>query len=107
MSDIGFVDAKVKKAYLDLEHGRGDEKQLFTFITRAIHDIEKNHIVGDNIPKRLIPKYYAKHNLDNLWRYELPNGWRLLYTVLGNKVRIVSIIVEWLDHTNYERRFGY
>lgn len=108
MNDVGFIDNKVKKAYYALEQGRGDEKQIFVFITRAIRDIERNRTVGENIPKRLIPKYYiVKYKLDNLWWYELPNGWRLLYTLAGGKASIVSIIVEWLDHPNYERRFGY
>lgn len=35
------------------------------------------------------------------------SGWRLIYTISGNKIEIVSIILEWMDHKSYERRFGY
>lgn len=107
MSNIAFIDTKVEQAYQKLETGRGDERKLFVFIQRAISDIVKDYTVGIPIAKKLIPKAYAKYNLNNLWKYDLPDGWRLLYTVSGNHVQIIAIVVEWLDHTNYERRFGY
>lgn len=105
---IGFIDAKVREAYYDLKEGYSDEKQLFVLINQAIENIKKNHTIGIAIPKRLIPKeYIKKYRIDNLWKYHLPKGWRLLYTVQGRSVNIVSIIVEWMDHKNYERRFKY
>ena len=48
-----------------------------------------------------------KYEINNLWKYNLPNGWRLIYTVKASSVEIVSIILEWSDHKSYERRFGY
>lgn len=38
---------------------------------------------------------------------KLPDAWRLIYTIKDDKVDILSVILEWLDHKNYERRFGY
>jgi len=105
---IGFIDTKVKDAYYELKDGYSDEKQLFLLISQAIENIKKNHMIGIAIPKKLMPKeYIRKYGIDNLWKYDLPKGWRLLYTVQGNSVNIVSIIVEWMDHKNYERRFKY
>ena len=45
--------------------------------------------------------------MDNLWKYDLPKGWRLLYSVRGNEIIVISIILEWLSHKEYERRLGY
>jgi hypothetical protein len=46
--------------------------------------------------------------MNNLWKYDLPDGWRLIYTLsTPNKIEILAIILEWFDHKNYERRFGY
>lgn len=59
------------------------------------------------MPKKLIPKDYKKYGIDNLWKYDLPNGWRLMYSVANDEVKIISIVLEWLDHKNYEKRFGY
>ena len=44
----------------------------------------------------------------SIWKYDLPRGWRLLYTVApNNEVELISAILEWFDHKDYERRFGY
>jgi hypothetical protein len=56
----------------------------------------------------LWPKGYStKHNINSLYKYDLPNGWRLIYTVKGSQLEILSIIIEWFDHKGYERRFKY
>jgi len=33
-------------------------------------------------PKKLIPKEYVK----NLWKYNLPCAWRLIYSIESNKL---------------------
>ena len=78
-------------------------------LEKAIQEIRKNAFCGIPIPKRLIPKEYVqKYGAKNLWKYDLPDGWRLIYTITTpNKIEILSIILEWFDHPNYERRFGY
>jgi hypothetical protein len=60
------------------------------------------------IPKVLWPsEYVKKYGVDNLRKYDLPDGWRLVYTLVGNKIEIISVISEWYSHKNYEKRFGY
>ena len=78
-------------------------------IIRAVNDLRENAFCGTQIPKRLFPKEYVqKYKINNLWKYDLPNGWRLLYTVTPeNEVELISAILEWFDHKNYERRFRY
>jgi hypothetical protein len=62
--------------------------------------------LGDRIPRRLVPREFR--GLPNLFRFELPDGWRALYTVASNpsegaQVRILRIG----PHTRYDRLFGY
>ena len=78
-------------------------------MTRAIGDLKENAFSGIQIPKRLFPKEYVqKYGITNLWKYDLPRGWRLLYTVTSdNEVELISAILEWFDHKNYEKRFKY
>ena len=65
-------------------------------------------IAGIQIQKKLIPKeYITKYEIDNLWKYNLPNAWRLIYTVANNKVTVLSIVLEWMTHKEYEKRFKY
>ena len=36
------------------------------------------------------------------------DGWRLIYTITTpNKIEILSVILEWFDHPEYERKFHY
>lgn len=85
-----------------------EEKQLHNRLLCAFNDIEQDCFCGIQIPKRLIPKeYQKKHAIDNLWKYNLPGAWRLIYTIERQDILIIAIVLEWLPHEEYERRFKY
>ena len=108
VTKVGFIDRKIKKAFEKLKNGKTEDRELYKFLNRAIDDLKRDPACGISIPKKLIPKEYVKkYHVDNLWKYNLPNAWRLLYTIKGNEVVIVSVILEWLPHKEYERRFKY
>ena len=104
-SEVAFADDNVEKEYLELN----ENSEIKKFIKRAIDDIKKNAFCGIQLPKRLIPKeYLQKYSITNLWKYDLPDGWRLIYTIsTKNKIEILSIILEWFNHPDYEKRFNY
>lgn len=79
--------------------------QLLKSVHRALDLLKKNPFVGDNIPHKLWPKEYA--NLPNLFRFELSQFWRLLYYVIGDEVRVISVVFEIIDHKHYDKIFGY
>lgn len=108
-SEVKFADDTIKKAYFELEKGKFHEKQLKEWLDRAAEDLKKNAFCGIQIAKKLIPKeYHAKYGpLDNLWKYNLPDAWRLIYTIKRDKVVVLSIVLEWMTHKDYEKRFGY
>ncbi len=107
-SKIKFVDKKVQKAFEELEHSVTEGKQLYRFLTQALENLERDAFAGIQIPKKQIPKeYLRKYGIDNCWKYNLPNAWRLLYSVGRGEVIVLSIVLEWLDHTSYSRKFGY
>ena len=73
-----------------------------------IKDLKENAFCGIQVPKRLFPKeYIQKYDINNLWKYDLPSGWRLLYSVANGEVVVLAIIIEWMSHKDYERRFNY
>lgn len=43
----------------------------------------------------------------NLYKLELPDGWRALYTVGSRGVQRVAMVLEVADHKRYERLMGY
>lgn len=105
MSEVKFADDKLEKQYKNL----GENDEVKKYIKRAIKDIELNAFCSTPIPKRLIPiVYVSKYGVQNLWKYDLPDGWRLIYTITTpSKIEIVSVILEWMNHKEYERRFNY
>lgn len=108
MSRVVFADEKIKKAFEELKESTTEKKMLYDWLNRAFDDIAKDATCGIQIPNRLIPKEYVrKYGINNLWKYNLPNAWRLLYSIRKDEITILSVILEWLDHKNYERRFGY
>lgn len=78
-------------------------------IIKTIKNLRQNTFCGVQIPKRLFPKEYVKkYNINNLWKYDLPNGWRLIYTVAPkNEVELISAILDWFNHKEYENKFIY
>jgi len=107
-SEIQFANEKVKEAFDKLELGNYEQKEIKRYLERAFEDICKNPFCGIQIPKRLIPpEYTKKFNIKNAWKYNLPNAYRLIYSLEGKQLIVLSIILEWLDHKEYERRFKY
>ncbi len=100
---IQFADKKVQESY-----SKTKQKPLKDQLERALCDIEKNPFCGIQIPKKLIPKEYTqKYNSKNIWKYNLPGAWRLIYSIEGGEAIIVAIILDWMDHKIYERKFKY
>jgi len=105
---VSFISKKIKDEYVSLKDNKYEDKQLYEFISRAIDDLKKNPMCGVKIPKKLWPKSYIKqYEITNLWKYDLPNAWRLVYTIESDEVRIVNIVLEWFNHKDYEKRFKY
>ena len=105
MITVVFADEDVQKAYFRVKI---DDPSLYKFLERATDDLKQNPFCGIQIPKRQIPKtYVSKYEIDNLWKCNLPNAWRLVYSVAGSEVEIIAILLEWFPHQEYEKRFNY
>lgn len=104
-SRVQFANEKIKAAFDKLSK---TDSNLYKFVLRAFKDIEKNAFCGIQVPKKLIPKeYLKKFNVRNVWKYNLPGAWRLIYSIEGRNLTVFSIVLEWIDHKTYERRFKY
>lgn len=107
-SKIKFADESLKQSLVRLAAGTHEEKELCLNLNDAFKAISKNAFSGIQITKRLIPKeYLSNYAIDNLWKYNLPNGWRVVYSITHENVLIVSLILEWFRHKDYERKFKY
>ena len=104
-SKVKFISEKLEKEFEFLP----EEDFIKKSIRRAIEDLKQNAFCGIQIPKRIFPpEYIKKYCITNLWKYDLPNGWRLIYTIVSeNEIKIISAILEWFNHKDYERMFHY
>ena len=80
------------------------EMKLLKSIKDKFEILKLNPFYGDPIRKNLIPK---KLDVPSLWRIELANYWRMLYTIRGDNIRIVCFILEICEHEKYNKLFGY
>ena len=64
---------------------------------------------GEKIQRNLWPEIYVQqYGINNLWRFPLREGARLVYTILGDSDGItVSILEAFTTHQEYDERFGY
>ncbi|VVC01330.1 Uncharacterised protein [uncultured archaeon] len=104
---VVFLDKKVEAAYLKLADATSEEQRLHSQLEEAFKELKKSNERGIKIPSKLWPKEYARLGIDNLWKYDMDNGWRLIYTLSGDKIEVMVIILEWFGHKEYAKRFGY
>ena len=77
-------------------------------IKRVKELLENNPFAGDNIEKKKIPNKWVKElDLTNLWRIELSNHWRMLYTIRSDKVEVINFVLRIIDHDEYNKILGY
>lgn len=113
-----ILSEEADEEYQSLNEVVGEEKikgvessfhqTLLRSINRVSDLLKKNPFAGNQIPKRQIPeKYINKYDADNLWRIELANRWRLIYTITGDNVEVISFVLDIFDHKEYDKVFGY
>ena len=82
--------------------------QLLKAIDRVINVLKVDPDYGIHISKNLMPKQLIQdYQINNLWKINLPNGWRLLYTLSTNRLEIIALLLDFLDHKKYDKLFGY
>ncbi|MEK6886773.1 MAG: hypothetical protein AABW88_02995, partial [Nanoarchaeota archaeon] len=69
--------------------------------------LKNNPQYGDPLKKELIPENLRKRGVQNLYRAELSNYWRMLYTVEGNTIEIFLFVLNIINHDEYNKLFGY
>ena len=85
-----------------------DNQILFNAIKQKIEFLKNNPQYGIHISQNKIPKeYLEKYHVNNLWKANLSGAWRMIYTLRGDKVEILAIILDLLSHPDYDKKFKY
>lgn len=102
---VVFVDESLEKSFNELNEIDPIKKALI----RAITALQEDAFSGRNVKKSLIPKpLIQKYGLNNLWIYNLPDGWRMLYVLTpSEEVQIIAVVLDWMNHKDYEKLFNF
>ncbi|MFH1209493.1 MAG: hypothetical protein V1663_01765 [archaeon] len=85
-----------------------DHQTLLNSIKQKIELLKLNPEYGFHIQKDRIPKEYIQnYDVTNLWKINLSGAWRMIYTIRGSEVEIISLILDLMNHKEYEKKFGY
>lgn len=99
---------QAKECFLELKKRNNKESHtIIKSVERIINILKENPQYGNPIKKDLIPDSLKKQGIKNLYRVELSNFWRMLYTIEGNRIEILLFILNILDHPAYNKLFGY
>ncbi|MBS3144245.1 type II toxin-antitoxin system RelE/ParE family toxin [Candidatus Woesearchaeota archaeon] len=105
---VSFINEDLRNLFNDLKDGKFEEQEIHKWIAKSMDELKENPEKGTKIRRKVWPKVYIQeYRITNLWKYDLPKAWRLIYTIDENKIEIMSIILEWFNHKEYEKRFGY
>jgi len=99
-----------KQVILEQHQGKQNSfnMQLLKAIEREKNNLKINPQYGTHIPRKNIPKQAnARYGTDRLWKIELVGYWRLIYTITGDEVKIITFVLEFMDHKKYDKVFGY
>ncbi len=82
---------------------------LYVEIDGALALLKEDCEHGNKIPKDRWPKCYIQNfNIQNLYRFELRDGRRLIYTIYSvSDITYCNILEYFQNHKEYEKRFGY
>ena len=87
---------------------KSNNQTLLNSIKQKIDFLKNNPQYGVHISKNKIPNIYLKqYDVNNLWKVNLSGAWRMIYTIKGGEVKIIALILDILDHKNYEKKFNY
>ncbi|MFH1359238.1 MAG: hypothetical protein ABIH37_05090 [archaeon] len=103
-----FLKGEAKESYFELKKRNDKEsKSILNSFQRSKEILIGNPQFGDPIKKELIPKSFKKLGIKNLYRIELSNYWRMLYTIEGNEVEVLLFVLSISDHKKYNKLLGY
>lgn len=91
---IVFANRKLEKDYKRLAGSKHpEEKRSYLVLKRIRSKLQSQYLAGKRIPEKKIPAIYRHtFHIDNLWRLELPGQGTVLYSFVGDEIRIVDIL---------------
>lgn len=100
--EITLSDA-ADAALAKLEAARDPRSRSVAKRTRALRATLLANVLHGEVVKKPLPRaLVTKHGIENLYVEDLPDFWRLLYTIVRVGVERHIVIVEIVDHSTYD-----
>ena len=81
------------------------DRSLRNIVNQRAQDMQNDIMLGDYIKKRPYPKKFRKYS--NLYRIAISDYFRLIYTIIGTSEKKVYLMLDFLNHDDYNKLFGY
>lgn len=100
--EVRFVSKEIEDEYDRLKE---TDMPLYKAITKGIEKLKLNRRSGQKIPAGQVSKKYIQlYGTRHFWKLKLSREWRLIYSIAGNQVRIITVILSWFnDHKQYRK----
>ena len=99
---------KAVKDVADFVSSLESDSFLRQIVDKALDVLKENMFAGQLIEKKKFPESYVqKYGVRNLYKYNLDKSKRLIYTLAADESGIAVVVLEILNHKEYEKRFGY
>ena len=102
-----------KDALKEYERIRAENRKLFDVVERKLKELKSGleksgrPTIGEIIPaKELSSKLQTMlRNIGCkvLWKIDLPEGWRIVYSIGHDEIEIIAFVLKLGDHKEYER----
>lgn len=96
---------------------KGDKTHLkeLGLLNKAIDELKMDFKVGQILPKKIYPSAYKEYlrkyaqeiSIDKLWVLKVSGDWRIIYTVVGDEIGVISFILDSMKHKEYDRKFHF
>ena len=104
------LDLEVRRWESTVEIG-GQEGRRAAQRLKELHRLEAlfklKPFFGRHVPQGQIPRIYKARGVTNLFRNDLPDGWRVLHTFVEADGVQAAILLGAMDHDEYDALFGY
>jgi len=99
---------KAVQAVADYLASLKSDSPLREMIGNALDVLRENMFAGDSVEKKKFPKIYIlKYDITSLYKYNLDKSHRLTYALVADELGTSVVVLEIMNHKEYEKRFGY
>jgi len=104
-SEAVYISSELKSVLDSLDPGHKKNK----WIEKMKIDLKANMLKGKKIKKEQIPDHYIqRYEVDNLFQYRHPEGYRSCYTLYYFEgPSVCPVILDLNPHPKYDKIFGY